>query len=221
MRWLNFKPEVRALYEFDPYASIAEHAAEPALRSVVGLGAAREQGGNLLRRALEQLGDSYHVPRGLTPVVDTRTQRLMPGMYPSIPGWHCDDWPRATYDSQPDPDAVDPEAYHLTAIIDSKGGGLSETEVLCDELSVYYSPGVDGPLWQAVHKAVESHDVITAPMTAGRLWRFGSHTIHRARPATCRGWRFWMRLSMRHKVPDPGIVNSAEQVYILSEANGW
>jgi hypothetical protein len=55
----------------------------------------------------------------------------------------------------------------------------------------------------------------------GVLARFTCKTLHRASPCHKRGWRMFFRFSM---LPRPDIKNEIpkqQQVYQLSEENGW
>ena len=143
----------------------------------------------------------------------------MPGMYPAIPGWHCDDWPRPDYGAQPDPSMRHPLAYHITCFVDTFDGDLSATEYVLSQLQLDVSEGT--PLWQQVHKQIEELNVPRARMRGGAVYRFSGDTIHRATPAKARGWRYWFRFSTMHRKPDKALTPGPEQVYVLSEENGW
>lgn len=155
----------------------------------------------------------------LTPVIDVRVQRLMPGMYPSIPGWHCDSVPRATYTSQPDFKLLHPHSFHLTCLL-STSENVSNTEFLDEEISVEFDE--DSAIWRQLHIAIENagplKKVVAAP---GRVYKFDSLTPHRTMPCVERGWRLFFRLSMYHNPPIVNKVPAAQQVYLLSEENGW
>lgn len=103
-----------SLWDISP--PIPAFAAEPSLFSM-SVDMALESCGGLTRRILHHMPwecDDYKEAEaaGLQPVIDVRIHRLMPGMYPAIPGWHCDRVPRANYHSQPDFREVHPLAHH-------------------------------------------------------------------------------------------------------------
>ena len=213
---LDFVPSLKEVGTVDPHASIEQIASEPRL-----VGASYEEawahGGPLARRVLGAIG-AFDCPGSLFPIVDTRCQRLMPGMYSAIPGWHCDDWPRPGYGLQPEPSRVDERARHFTASIDSWNGELCPTEFVSEPVHLALT---GESLWRSVHRGIEALKPSTETLGPGSVLRFGSHTIHRATPARVRGWRFWFRLSFMHTKPEKALTVGPEQVYVLSEENGW
>lgn len=197
-------------------ASLEEIASEPKMLSVTPE-EAWDIGGPLTLKVLKAI-KSFDVPDGLYPIIDTRVHRLMPGMYPAIPGWHCDDWPRKDYTSQPDPDLVNKEAYHIVCNI-ATSKYVSNTEFNLD----YHKFNWDqkSPLWKKLHSSLEERSNVTRrQLLPGQIVKFSYDTPHRAMPCMERGWRYFFRLSMMHRPPVKSIHNS-EQVYILSEENGW
>lgn len=156
-------------------------------------------------------------PDGLFDCLDTRLHRLMPGMFPAIPGWHCDDVPRPTYDSQPRLDLIDPRVRHWTVTLATDPSGISRTEFVTEDVTIDVDES--RPLWRQVHDFVERERPRTMFLDPGKVCEFSSTSIHRATATTVRGWRWWARVSWRKNRPT--LVNTAEQVYILSEANGW
>lgn len=216
MTEISFSPALAAVGAFEAAASIEEIASEPRL---VGLSfdQALEQAGPLGTRILDAMCFPA-CPEGLFPIVDSRAHRLMPGMYPAIPGWHCDDWPRPDYHSQPDPALWDRRAAHYLGIIETVPH-VSLTQFVTSPLKVSFDP--TEPLWKQVHKAVDASAVETSTQVAGQVLRMSGNTIHRASPCFNRGWRYWMRLSFMHHAPEKALTVGPEQTYVLSEANGW
>lgn len=207
---------------FNAKASIEEIAAEPRLVGVYGLREAYSRGGPLTRRIIDALSPDIQrspCPSNLYPIIDTRCQRLMPGMYSAIPGWHCDDWPRDNYYGQPDPTNINDQALHFTANIDTEGGRLAPTEILMGPIDLTLDPR---RVWKSVHCEVENlfHRQLCVHDTNQTLI-FGPRTIHRASPARIRGWRFWFRLSYMHRKPEKTLTVGPEQVYVVSNGNGW
>ena len=92
--------------DFWPTISLTELAQEPSLFSCSPEGVG-QLGGTLSKKCLSFVEKAYEASilhakaEGLSAIIDVRVQRLMPGMFPSIPGWHCDAVPRCSYHGQP------------------------------------------------------------------------------------------------------------------------
>lgn len=162
-------------------------------------------------------------------VVDVRIQRLMPGMYPSIPGWHCDAVPRNDYFAQPDLTKLDTKIKHLTLTLSTEKDGVSNTEFVNEGIPFEYKPEDRSmSVWQQVHRRVfyEANLNTVLPLRTikvpdNKLAIFSQDTIHRASPCHKRGWRMFYRMAMMDKPAlNTGLVRE-QQVYILSEENGW
>lgn len=218
---MKFTPQIEPVGRFTPIATIEEMAREPMVRSA-SLDFAIENGGPLTRRILHShdfdLVERLAMAFGLHIVIDTRVQMLMPGMFPSIPGWHCDAIPRGDYNSQPDFSKLNPNAGHYIGSISTHPNGVSNTRLLIDEIEVDIKD--DLPTWQQVHREVERVGADYYEMPDGIMTYFSPKTIHAASPTKNRGWRCWLRLSLYHHPPKNEITNRT-QVYILSEENGW
>lgn len=183
----------------------------------------RTRGGPLARKILSSVNFNSQeilqaVDADLYPVIDFRVHRLMPGMFPSIPGWHCDAVPRKDYKSQPDFSLLNSASVHFTCVVgtDEKS---SMTEYVKDSVTIPIDN--ESPVWKQVHIATEKLKPSTGYVEHGRLYRFSSKGIHRATAATVRGWRAFFRLSYYHNPPIVNGIPSQQQVYILSEENGW
>ena len=154
------------------------------------------------------------------PVIDARVQRLMPGMYPSIPGWHCDACPRSDYHSQPDLNhGLGDEMAHVVCTFSTEQDGVSNTQFLTSDLELEVDPSQK--VWSQVHDQIQrvQPPIYELPDQTWALMNF--NTVHAASPAKIRGARIFFRLSMMPNLAKDSDERSAEQVYILSEANGW
>lgn len=199
-------------------------AAEPSLFSCSeeGVGVS---GGLLAKTALKHIQaafikDIYNAKQaGLSAIVDVRVQRLMPEMFPSIPGWHCDAVPRCNYHGQPNFAAINPAAFHVALTLSSELSGVSNTEYVTDAIKpkLYDQEHV----YRDLHEQVERMKPRTEVMKDGVFVKFTPKTIHRATPTHQRGWRMFFRFSMYHKPPIVNGVQGQQQVYLLSEKNGW
>ena len=219
---IKFIPTIDEVASFDGIADQSLFAKEqPVFSSSPEF--AREVGGELSKRIL----DSWDWKDGFFnlnlrqkyPIIDTRVQRLMPGMYPSIPGWHCDAVPRPSYDAQPDLTKIDPEVKHYTALI-STSPDISNTEFVVEPIELELDPSSQVPIWKQAHIGIEKNRPKTMFIKPGILYRFDQLTLHKTSPTLKRGWRMFFRLSMYHNKP-LNQKSGSMQVYLLSEENGW
>jgi hypothetical protein len=184
-----------------------------------------KDGGVLTRRALQQIQEMYERPiahakeKGLSAIIDVRVQRLMPGMYPSIPGWHCDAVPRSGYHGQPNFSAIAPESFHVALILSSEAKGVSNTEYV----QTILKPKIwdKDHVYRDLHTLVEKHHPETVIARDGQFVWFTPKTIHRTKPCVRRGVRLFMRYSLYPKPPIKNVVRGEQMVYLLSEENGW
>lgn len=198
--------------------------AEPSLFACSPSGV-RLYGGVQTRKALIHIEEYFsHIIEkasnvGLSPTVDVRVQRLMPGMYPSIPGWHCDFVPRNPHNGQPDFSLLNPEAFNVCLILSSEPQGVSNTEYVTTTIKPKIWDG--DHVYRDLHRQVERIKPETIHVKDGWYAWFNGRTIHKTSPTLRRGVRLFLRYSMVHK---PSILNKVgvqQQVYLLSEENGW
>ncbi len=170
---------------------------------------------------------------GLSPVIDVRVQRLMPGMFPSIPGWHCDAVPRPGYATQPDFSLINPKSYHWTCILDTSidqanDGSISYTSECVTSLTEFVrfkrecEFQDDVSVWKQLHRMIEANSHLERmSVEPGVLYGFETLCPHRTIATLNRGWRLFFRLSLYHNPAFGNQVASTQQVYLLSEENGW
>lgn len=218
---IHFKADVFPVASiFHTKSTLQELAAEPCLFSC-DWKTAKDAGGALTKKVIKELEYRQYPSSGA--VIDVRVQRLMPGMYPSIPGWHCDAVPRDGYYSQPDFTKANQDIRHLVLVQSTEDDGVSRTQYTMDEFNVNLD-AQHGFIYKQLHDYIEnSHH---APITKwqcnqGLLYGFSHFQPHRTMPCTTRGWRMFFRLSYYHNPPIVNKIESVQQVYLLSEANGW
>lgn len=190
-------------------------------------------GGPITRAALEAMNlrrDHKYI------VVDTKVCYLMPGMYPSIPGWHTDGVPRGT-DLNPGgkgpPNLEAQEAglitaprYHLLVT-----GEISRTEFLTEpmELKLPSTPNLYREMTKQVDERLKdfqvqlpSWPVLNVPSCTVVEWDWWN--IHRAEPAIKSGFRYLIRATETdHIAPrsDPkDFIRLQTQVYVPTDF-GW
>ena len=175
---------------------------------------ANKNGGDLTKAVLR--GIELECPDHFFVVIDTRSHMLMRGMYPAIPGWHCDGVMRGA-NGQPDFGLLDHKAEHRVITVSSEKGGVSNTEFIAEKLCVEYEPG---KVWGSINDDIEeSMSPDTYQVPDGDLITFNQLALHRATPAKTNGWRWFFRLSFYHSPPINKIRNQV-QVY-TSQSTGW
>lgn len=206
--------------------TIPELAAEPSLFSC-SLEQADAMGGEITQDVLiairthcgAEMRAAYAA--GLHEVIDVRVQRLMPGMFPSIPGWHCDSVPRSHYFAQPDFALLNPASCHFTCLVDTDETaiGIANTVFLNEPITFTFDN--TQPVWRQLHQQIENGPHRVWYAKPGMVVQFSSRTPHKATACVRRGWRYFFRMSMYHNPPIVNKVPSCQQVYVLSEENGW
>lgn len=212
----KFIPSIHFVDTFNDKFTDEEIEHEPQLYSASGQ-FAWDKGGPITRTVLDALpakallgSDGRHV------VIDTRVHMLMPGMYPAIPGWHCDAWARTENGrGQPDPfdHAGRKNVKHWTAMV----GTASKTQFLTEVVAINLNPKA---VWSSVSEGLSTMYLPSVVhQESGHIMHFDTEQLHRAMPATERGWRWWFRLS-HYQRPPLNRVRVQSQVY-TTEHGGW
>ena len=214
----TFNPTIEVVNKTNGIATQEQIHDEPMLFSAHPEFAA-ERGGPLTIAALKML--CYHLPKVATEgkhlVIDTRSHMLMPGMYPAIGGWHCDAVARSDYNAQPDLSKMD-GAKHWVMTLSTHPEGVSRTEFITQD---YTAKDIDKDLvWGSVSRGIGNGDNLDKMLLKdGELLMFTSSTLHRAMPATRRGWRWFFRCSEYHSKPQNKI---RKQVQVYTDiSGGW
>jgi len=145
-------------------------------------------------------------------VVDTRLSMLMPGMYPCIPGWHCDEFYRPA--GIPDLAAA-PDAEHLITVL----GGCSRTRFVTQEIETTLEPSTD--FYAKLHLEIEAKNPKTAQIEPGDWWRLSQLSPHRGEPATEAGWRYFFRMTGSNHHTPKNELRTQTQVYLTAPFAGW
>lgn len=224
---LRFEPEIKLLGNVQGQRTIAELAEETSVYAASPQ-FVKENCGPIANEILNSVDPAYFdecKTHGLLPNIDVRVHRLNAGEYPAVPGWHCDGELRETYFAQPDMDRYRVRNTVLCTV-SSASEGVSNTEIAAEGLSVDLNEedfrASDFVLWREVHKRV-SPSTKTMSMQDGEITQISCKTLHRCKPAKVRGWRLFFRMSMWHNdyLGEQGKIADQQQVYILSEGNGW
>jgi hypothetical protein len=152
--------------------------------------------------------------------IDTRLSMLMPGMYPCIPGWHCDDFYRPN-GGQPDLRNA-PPAEHICVVL----GNCSLTRFVNEPLNLPLPEPGDyelrsQTLYEIAHRRIEILEPQTVQVKANEIWRFDQLTWHRGEPATEIGWRYFLRLTGSNHWTTLNQIRTQTQVYLTKPFAGW
>lgn len=176
-------------------------------------------GGIVVRDVIAQIG---FASRWKYLSVDTRVHMLMKGMFPCIPGWHCDDFYRP--DGYPALDRVMKEApaEHASMIL----GGCSRTVFITTPVEVDIPRGCNwsvGTIYGRAHKQIEEADFGGERRTVnpGELFHFSPLTWHRGSPATANGWRYFIRVTGSNHLEPLNEIRTHAQVYMTEPFAGW
>lgn len=180
----------------------------------VSLEDAARYGGSVTREALGAMkfvGDRKYI------IVDTKVHFLLPGMCPSIPGWHNDGVPRGNDLLPQDTGAPMPHAMEHRALM-----GITEpryhllvtgthcpTRFLDHEIEIKL-PADSRKLYEEMSKQVQSHVdeyfnnkgldcTFVSPASTVLTWDWW--TVHTAQLATGRGWRYLIRVTETDYIP--------------------
>lgn len=157
--------------------------------------------------------------------IDSRISMLMPGWYPCIPGWHCDDFYRPTWE-QPDLENVlekAPAQHFMVAV-----GETSFTEYISDPLNaptfkigeLYNGTKVE-KLYSAYDQHINSLRPKTFQVENGEVLEFGPTDFHRGMPAGKRGWRIFIRATFSNHREPKNEIRPNSQVYLPNSEFGW
>ena len=185
---------------------------------------AREQGGPITNNILDVLevdGDEFrekcfeHSLLGYHPIIDTKSVLLMPGMYPCIPGWHCDGVIRNGRNSQPDLNTLDaPIQHYICTVSDVSVADHCGTDIATEAVELDVDPD---RVWGSVNEQI--HDINHRTPRPGEIWTFTRSTLHRGQQCTKRQWRYFFRMSFYHM---PAMNEIRQQVQVYSDPNkGW
>jgi hypothetical protein len=145
--------------------------------------------------------------------VDSRVHMLMKGMYPCIPGWHCDDFFRPQGGQ---PDLLNaPPSEHVFVVL----GKCSLTRFVARPLSLPLD--YEGTLYGTLHKRIEALAPETFQVGPGEFWRFTQKTLHRGEPAAENGWRVFIRVTGSDHWEPVNELRTQTQVYLTAPFKGW
>lgn len=180
---------------------------------------ARKNGGSITQEFLDKIEatDLWKDNVGqenLYFVLDSRVTHTMPGNYPSMGGWHCDDFNRGEKYGQPKLADRDKRVCHFMALVSE--GEVTCTEFITDSVTLQVNPeavwnSVDNELGEAanlVKRKIKPHEIIF----------FSQDALHRASECTNAGWRLFIRGSFTYRKPENEI---RKQIQVYIHKRGW
>lgn len=142
----------------------------------------------------------------------------MPGMYPAIPGWHCDEIKRTEGKIDCSKFHDNDQKAHFIGIIDFTG---SRTKFLEADVTLPCSDN----LWKDLHKLIETDisfdeaDFFYAE--SKKIYRMTYQCIHTAQPAAQQGWRWFGRLTLNTERNHTNELRKQCNVYVDVDNSGW
>ena len=176
----------------------------------------RELGGTHLKKMVELIQPSRQWKHYS---VDSRCSMLMKGMYPCIPGWHCDDFYRPSRDAQPDLSIIEEQApsEHFIMIF----GDCSKTSFLDQDVELPHTCTNDRSYYGECHRLIEEMKLQEEVLVPGEIWRFSPLTWHKGNPATHAGWRYFIRVTGSNHREPKNEIRTQTQVYMTDPFAGW
>lgn len=230
----HFEPRIEPVGHVNGAATIealsnetSVYAASPAF--------VRQHCGPIANTILDAVDDAWFARcehHDMLPNIDVRVHRLNIGEYPAVPGWHCDGVLRETFHGQPDINRIRIRDT-IIATVASDPNGVSTTEWVDEPVTLTLPGFTDATgsgdtgyrLWRGAHQQLEQLDPQPRRqhLQPGKIICMGERTLHRATPATTRGWRLFFRMSMWHNpyLDEHGKVARQQHVYVVNEAAGW
>ncbi|MGH8531257.1 MAG: hypothetical protein ACREV1_00660 [Gammaproteobacteria bacterium] len=214
----TFVPDLKVVGRTEPVVSTRAIIDEPMIWGA-DLNFTRRHGGPLTRMALQLLEGELPMiqqieRRGRYACIDTESQFLLIGQFPSIPGWHGDAM-LETDNGQPDFSTISPDALVYMLSISDQPGGVSRTLLAAQPLTVEYDRD---HVWRSVHRAAETFLLQRVLAEEGTMIRLDQDTLHKPAPCYRKGWRFWFRLTLYHKPPKNEFLN---RVQVYSPEEPW
>lgn len=177
---------------------------------------AHENGGPITKGFLSALALSpaYHD----NCIFDSKVVQLMPGMYPAIPGWHCDEIKRTEGKIDCSKFHDNDSKAHFIGIVDFT---ISRTKFLEADVTLPYSEN----LWKDLHKFIETDasldDADFFYAASKKIYRMEYQCIHTAQPAAQQGWRWFGRLTLNTERNHTNELRKQCNIYVDVDNSGW
>lgn len=174
-----------------------------------------ENGGPLTRKFVDELKSTYGHEDW---IIDSRVHMLMKGWYPCIPGWHHDDVPRSTPNSQPNYRNPEYLSEHVMLLV----GDASRTEYLTDPIVTLpeVTEGITYGVWDLlINEEISMGNLHCARVKPNQMVSFTWQDFHRGTMAVKPGWRMFIRASRKTNRKFANEIRQQVQVYV--PGSGW
>lgn len=153
--------------------------------------------------------------------VDSRVHMLMPGMWPCIPGWHCDDFYRPG-GGQPDLRALvantaNVRSLHHAVIF----GQQSPTQWLAESVEISDAALDSETVYRDCAREIDAAPRRVEVSDEGQFVTFDSITFHRGTKALGQGWRLFVRITESTHYAPANELRTQTQVYLDDPSAGW
>lgn len=153
-------------------------------------------------------------------LIDSRVHMLMPGWYPSIPGFHFDDVPRELPNKQPNHRNPSYKSQHVMMLV----GDASLTEFALGTAK-FPEVGENDLYYQVWHplvvEKIQKGILESKQATTNRLIYFDWNTWHQGVQATKRGHRLFIRATKNTTLKVQNEIRRNAQVYLENPMEGW
>jgi hypothetical protein len=210
----SFKPAFQQLGKVEALPTQAQLKLEPMFYQS-SIEFVRKNGGPITQQFLDLLPLKDNV------LIDIRTHKLSPGMYPAIPGYHLDWLPRINKGQDVDLGNI-PDYEHVILIV----GLTSLTEYLDRPIDIPPIPD-NKKVWPTafsyVNEFIHINKFKTWRVESGRMVYFTSRDWHTASPAEESEWRFFIRASSldKSRYQPVNAIRTQSQVYIPIKEAIW
>lgn len=180
---------------------------------------AKKKGGVITQEFLAQIEKSQYFKdnmgnENLYFILDSRVTHTMEGQYPSMGGWHCDDFNREEKYGQPRLADRDNRVCHFMALVSE--GEVTCTEFITEPLEVQIDPEA---VWNSVDSILgEAEQYEKKKIAPLEVIYFSQDALHRASICTKPGWRLFLRGSFTYRKPENEI---RKQVQVYIDKKGW
>lgn len=204
---MTFPTDLRELAKIEGLSNVSIKDLPQLYRADLEFASGKSEALDLILRSIPKHPEFQYVS------IDSRSHMLMKDMYPCIPGWHCDDFYRATKDHQPSLETVldAAPAVHYILIL----GDNSRTEFPVGDLVLPdpSSLSTDKPLYLHYDEIIDERNIEIKELEPETLYSFGPLCFHRGQAATKNGWRFFMRVTFSNHREPKNEVRYQTQVY--------
>lgn len=182
--------------------------------------ASKNSGSELMECIIEHMAQTIEGSEFEYVSIDSKVTMLIPGIYPAIPGWHCDDFYRPDESGQPDLINVRqqaPQEHYMVCV------GECQPEFLGTHASgiipINKTPNTYKEYDRFINANIHRYDLLGCK--SGQIYKFGPHDFHRTTKATKKEWRLFVRITLSNHREPLNEIRTQTQVYMDDPSIGW